>query len=294
MSYIITMANTPPSSSLQDGASIDGATIGDCAIHIGRRLIQFSPVVRTGSVERVGMNQRNAHYPSADAEFEEVLDVEGDVSGLNRSLFPPSERTQSTPKFKGGRTRPSHDERQKVKTSEENDGGSRLILNISKSSSGLANTRTCLLDSVISITPTTKDRSELSAAMSSSMPTEGDTSVKNIGCALKGSRLMLKQVNSRFLKSGGAPYNLFQESNCRIIIRIKLTDRMGLIMWHFVAWDGDVVFDAPYSNKINMRRDRASPVASKLAFGRLYPKTEFKNWQITAVYELIDLEVVNH
>ena len=38
-------------------------------------------------------------HPSADAEIEEVLDVEGDVSGLNQSLFPPSERTQSTPKW---------------------------------------------------------------------------------------------------------------------------------------------------------------------------------------------------
>ena len=69
------MANTPPSSSLQDGASIDGATIGDCAIHIGRRLIQFSPVVRTGSVERVGMNRQDDH-PSADAEIVKVIGVE--------------------------------------------------------------------------------------------------------------------------------------------------------------------------------------------------------------------------
>ena len=59
------------------------------------------------------MNWRDGH-PSADAKIEEVLDVEEDVSGLNRSLFPPSERTQSTPKFKGGQTRTSHDERQET------------------------------------------------------------------------------------------------------------------------------------------------------------------------------------
>jgi hypothetical protein len=45
------------------------------------------------------MNRQDDH-PSADAEIVKVIGVEEDVSaGLNWSLFSPSERTQSTPKW---------------------------------------------------------------------------------------------------------------------------------------------------------------------------------------------------
>jgi len=242
--------------------------------------IQFTPVKRSGG-------DRHDDHPRADAEIIDVPDVEGYVSGLNRSLFPPSERTESTQK----RKRCSHNERRKANAAEEVDGGSRLIRN-TKASSGNANTRTCLLDSIASIIPPTKNKNELVTAMASSMPSEGDTKVEKMRCALEGSDLELKQVNNKFLKKGGAPYHLFKEDDCRIIIRLRLTDLMGRIIWHFVAWDGDVIFDYPYSNKINMRRDRASPEASNLAFGRLYPKTEFEDWQVTRVYELVDLQEV--
>ena len=255
----------------------DDAIIGINALLMGGRSIQFTPVQRSGG-------DRSDGHPTANAEIFDVPDVEGDVSGLNRSLFPPSERTESTQK----RKRCSHDERRKVAIAKEVDGGSRLIKN-TKSSSGNANTRTCLMDSIASIVPPTTNKNELIAALASSMPSEGDTKVEKMGYALAGSDLGLKQVNSKFLRKGGAPYHLFKENDCRIIIRLRLTDRMGRIIWHFVAWDGDVIFDYPYSNKINMRRDRASPEASNLAFGRLYPETEFENWQVTRVYELVEL-----
>ena len=259
----------------------DDAIIGDCALLMGGRSIQSTPVKRSGGDRRDG-------HPRGDAEIVDVPDVDGYVSGLNRSLFPPSERTESTQKRKRYETQCSHDERRKVAIAKEVDGGSRLIKN-TKSSSGNANTRTCLMDSIASIVPPTTNKNELIAALASSMPSEGDTKVEKMGYALAGSDLGLKQVNSKFLRKGGAPYHLFKENDCRIIIRLRLTDRMDRNIWHFVAWDGDVIFDYPYSNKINMRRDRASPEASNLAFGRLYPETEFENWQVTRVYELVEL-----
>ena len=145
------------------------------------------------------------------------------------------------------------------------------------------------MDSIASIIPPTKNKNELIAVLASSMPSEGDTKREMMRCALARSDLVLKQVNNKFLKKGGAPYHLFKENECQIIIRLQLTDRMGRIIWHFVAWDGGVIFDYPYSNKINMRIDRASQEASNLAFGRLYPETEFENRQVTRVYELVEL-----
>ena len=58
-------------------------------------------------------------------------------------------------------------------------------------------------------------------------------------------------------------------------------------MFHFVAWDGEMVYDTPYNNIIDRQKDLASKEASKMVFGKLYPKTEFLSWQITAVYELV-------
>ena len=59
------------------------------------------------------------------------------------------------------------------------------------------------------------------------------------------------------------------------------------IMFHFVAWDGEMVHDKPYNNIIDRKKDLASKEANKMAFEKLYPKTEFLSWQITAVYQLV-------
>ncbi len=157
----------------------DDAIIGINALLMGGRSIQFTPVQRSGG-------DRSDGHPTADAEIFDVPDVEGGVSGLNRSLFPPSERTESTQKRKRYESRCSHNERRKAAIAKEVDGGSRLIKN-TKSSSGNANTRTCLMDSIASIIPPTTNKNELIAALASSMPSEGDTKVEKMGCVLAGS-----------------------------------------------------------------------------------------------------------
>jgi hypothetical protein len=37
---------------------------------------------------------------------------------------------------------------------------------------------------------------------------------------------------------------------------------------------------------VNNTYDRTNPEKSKLAFAKLFPKTEFQSWQITSVYRL--------
>ena len=82
---------------------------------------------------------------------------------------------------------------------------------------------------------------------------------------------------------------MFQETRCKIVIRLKLTNLKKEEMIHFVAWDGEKVYDKPNDLIINREKDLASKKASTLAFGKLYPKTEFFSWQITSVYQLVTL-----
>ena len=44
-------------------------------------------------------------------------------------------------------------------------------------------------------------------------------------------------------------------------------------MSHFVAWDGNVIYDKPFSSKVNSSHDRTNRIMSQLAFEKLYPKT---------------------
>ena len=89
-------------------------------------------------------------------------------------------------------------------------------------------------------------------------------------------------------KNGGAPYHFFQEKCCKIILGLKLILVDGDELAHFVGWDGARIHDIPYVYLINTRGDRATPKGTKLAFGELYPRTEYKKWHVTNVYKLVD------
>ena len=68
---------------------------------------------------------------------------------------------------------------------------------------------------------------------------------------------------------------------------MKLTSINGNIMYHFVGWDGAVIYDQRFSSEINTNKDTASPKMSNKVFDDLYKKCDFVNWQITAVFELV-------
>ena len=63
-------------------------------------------------------------------------------------------------------------------------------------------------------------------------------------------------------------------------------------MFHFVAWDGKVIYDQPFNSKVNKTKDCTYPEMSKMAFAKLYAKSKFTSWQITSVYQLVPLTVV--
>ena len=166
--------------------------------------------------------------------------------------------------------------------------GCRLVPNL-KGVVGGKNKRTCLLDAVLSILFPNNDADKLKVKITNAMPKEGDTSIMDIESALRECGLKLELKNNMYIKKGGAAYHLLHEKNCRLIIRIKLVNLKGQNMTHFVAWDGKTVYDNPYNLDVDSDKDRETKHASKMAFGGLYPRTEFLSWQITAVFKLIEI-----
>jgi len=60
-------------------------------------------------------------------------------------------------------------------------------------------------------------------------------------------------------------------------------------MSHCVSWDGHTILDYyPHNSKVNDTFNRASKKGSDNVFTKMYQR-DFKNWQITNVYDLLDL-----
>ena len=216
----------------------------------------------------------------ADSETEAARGVEANVSVL-QSQFPPPQLNKSKKK----RKRKSQGNRISLTKSNRKEGGSRLVLNKTVAGHGGPNNRTCLLDSISTLLPDNMKELVFSA-MAASMPAQGDTSVSHIKNALATHGLLLKAVNGKYLQTGGAPFHLLKESNCKLIIHIKLIQE-GETLSHFVAWDGKIITDKPKSSMVNSSSDRRNAKMSNLVFEKLFPKSEFSSWQITAVYQLI-------
>jgi hypothetical protein len=186
----------------------------------------------------------------------------------------------------GNRTKSQEMRKRKDMPPTKQPAGSRLIPN--KDSPAEAshgpNNRRCLLDAVNVFWP--KERgSTLYDDMVSCMPATGDTSIEDLSRALRAHGIKITHVSGQYIKKGGAPYHLFREHKCRLLLAIKLTVHKRTTQ-HFVAWDGETIHDRPYSCRISAIKDRASSESSKLAFGKLYPRSQFSNWQIVRVFRV--------
>ena len=218
----------------------------------------------------------------ADAETDAADGVEEKVSALQSPIPPPG---LNKSKRKRSRKRKSQNERINPAAAKRKKGGARLMLNKTEAILSGPNTRTCLLDSVTALLPD-ETKEQVHATMVTAMPAEGDTSVADLANALSVHGLSLVPVSGEYIKKGGAPFHLLQERQCKLVINLRLTDLDGDPMSHFVAFDGECIHDRPYISKVNNTYDRTNPEKSKLAFAKLFKKTEFQSWQITSVYRL--------
>ena len=176
-----------------------------------------------------------------------------------------------------------------------NGNGSRLVWN--KDLSGaikVKNERTCLPDAIRELLhPRLKDI--IYESMISNMAADGDTSIKMMNTVLKGYGLTLKHVTSEYKDKshGSLAYELLQETDCKLVIRIKLKNHRGQPMWHCVGWNGKVIYDRPKKSIVNGTTDRRDRKGSEDVFHKLYPKKWFLDWQITNVYMLVTCPTTN-
>ena len=103
--------------------------------------------------------------------------------------------------------------------------------------------------------------------------------------------LFLNPVTYRYRKKGGIPYHLLKDSDCRLVIKVKLTmrDSSGVAN-HFFAYDGTTLHDEPDSIKPS-RDDRSKEENCLSIFQQLFPKERFSNFRVTNVFELGSIRV---
>ena len=155
-----------------------------------------------------------------------------------------------------------------------------------KETSDVGDMRTCLLDAITNLMPGGEKISRLRSRILGIMTPGEDASVKMIESSLAKENMVLEYARGRYKVKGGEYVNLLRKTKCQLIIQMKLCNLKNETMSHYVAWDGVTIFDKPTIRVIDRERDLANKNASKMVFGSLFPRSEFKWWQISAVYEL--------
>jgi hypothetical protein len=219
-----------------------------------------------------------------DAETEDAQGVEEKVSAKQSPIHPPLQ-TKSK-----GRKRPGESANTRIRSNKakKKKGGSKQVYTktLQGTNSG-PNNRTCLPKAVMRVLLPDINRDTRDSvwhAMTSAMPKEGDTSVKDISGALAMHGMQLDPVSGEYIKKGGAPIHLFKEHECKLILKIQLTNQKDEVCHHFVAWDGKTIHDDPQSSIVNKKSDRKDKESSDMVFHKHFK--DFKKWQITNVYRL--------
>ena len=119
-----------------------------------------------------------------------------------------------------------------------------------------------------------------------SSPDGGDVTIVQGNTWLKRHGMILIPVTDRYIKKGGLLFHLLQESDCRFVIKVKLTMHDGSgVANHFFAYDGTTLHDEPDSIKPS-RGDRSKKENCLSIFQQLFPKERFSDFRVTNVFEL--------
>jgi hypothetical protein len=113
----------------------------------------------------------------------------------------------------------------------------------------------------------------------------GDVSIASSNMWLMTYGMMLESVTDRDKIKGGLLYNVLQDLESRLVIKVVLTMCDGGIANHFIAYDGITLHDVPHSVKPR-RDDRKNPSNCLAIFKKLYPTEKYSAFQVTNVFEL--------
>ena len=114
----------------------------------------------------------------------------------------------------------------------------------------------------------------------------GDVSIAISNMWLMKYGMMLEPVTNRYKKKGGLLYNLLQDLDSRLVIKVVLTMCDGGIANHLIAYDGTTLHDGvPHSIKPH-RDDRRKKRNCLATFKKLYPTEKYSAFQVTNVFKL--------
>ena len=113
----------------------------------------------------------------------------------------------------------------------------------------------------------------------------GDVSIAMSNMWLMKYGMILDSVTDKYDKKHGLLYNLLQDLESRLVIKVVLTMCGGGIANHFIAYDGTTLHDVPHSIKPH-RNDRKNPSNCLAIFKKLYPTENYSAFQVTNVFEL--------
>ena len=216
-------------------------------------------------------------------------DSEGVVQCL---LYPDSTGAAVTPpevdslvggKRKSGKSR-NRKKRKKVRSNNHNVKGGCRVVNTPLTNE--PEQRDCMERALHSLlTPKEK---EMVISEPFPLPSDhgGDVSIAISNMWLMKYGMMLEPVTSRYdTKKGGLLYNLLQDLESRLVIKVVLTMCDGGIADHFIAYDGTTLHDVPHSIK-PLRDDRRKKRNCLAIFKKLYPTKNYLAFQVTNVFEL--------
>ena len=144
---------------------------------------------------------------------------------------------------------------------------------------------TCLLEAIVALLPEGIKREAWEAMLPVALA-GGAMNMKSFRPRLAPLGVLVEHVSGRYLRDGGAPYHLFKETACKLVICLDLDDTKGRPCKHAVAFDGRVVHDKPLSAQVNLTWDRASTESCNNVFKKLFPESEFRRWNIVNIFEL--------
>jgi len=218
---------------------------------------------------------------SSSSSQSDFLVLGDDVSYLSGSECSTFSETSSSGKSRYATKRECESQKKK--------GGSRLVLNTTPPVGNGPNTRTCLLDAVMTLLQSNVHATKIRKSIVASMPPTGDTPISVATKALSQFGIGLQAVTGMYRdRPGGAAYNVVQERNCSLILRIKLTNLRNQVAYHMAAWDGETIYDRPRNSKVSHTKDRQSVSCARAVFWKLYSKEKFRDWRIVNVYRIIE------
>ena len=218
-----------------------------------------------------------------------------DTEESELSAYPDSGSLVAPPKVKdvltGGKrkggSKPARRKKKRQKSKSKNDkvdGGARVV----RTPLGKGEVRrACLKHAVFNLfAPEEMKRvHDLSLPFPSS-PDGGDVTIEQGNTWLMKHGMKLNPVTDRYRKEGGILFHLLKDSDCRLVIKVKLTMHDGSgVANHFFAYDGTTLHDEPDSIKPS-RADRKEENCLSI-FQQLFPKERFSNFRVTNVFELV-------